>query len=128
MPVDSFKYLPRLIAAFYQTTDQQPELPIPWTPLSRPLAESKFGLVTSGGLYQRGVEPPFDLARAQKQPTWAAPTTLTNKDASSSRLCKCSRQPNRQGRSSIPRRSGPNRRPKRCKNGNPPNLRRSSAN
>lgn len=48
MPVDSFKYLPRIIAVFYQMTDRQPELPIPWTPLSRPLTECKFGLVTSG--------------------------------------------------------------------------------
>jgi D-proline reductase (dithiol) PrdB len=74
MPVDSFKFLPRLIAAVYQATDLQPEFPIPWTPLSRPLSESKFGLVTSGGLYQRGVQPPFDLAREQAQPTWGDPS------------------------------------------------------
>ena len=74
MPVDSFKYLPRLIAAVYQAADRQPELPIPWTPLSRPLAESKFGLVTSAGLYQTGIEPPFDLAREREQPTWGDPT------------------------------------------------------
>jgi hypothetical protein len=29
MPVDSFKYLPPLIAMFYRRTDCQPELPIP---------------------------------------------------------------------------------------------------
>ena len=74
MPVDSFKFLPRLIAAFYQLTDRQPELPIPWTPLSRPLAECKFGLVTSGGLYPRGVEPPFDVEREKQEPTWGDPT------------------------------------------------------
>jgi len=77
MPVDSFKYLPRLIAAVYQVTDREPELPIPWTPFSRPLAESKFGLVTSGGLYQPGVEPPFDLEREREQPTWGDPTYRT---------------------------------------------------
>ena len=77
MPVDSFKYLPRIIAAFYQMTDRQPELPIPWTPLSRPLAERKFGLVTSGGLYQRGVEPPFDVAREKQEPMWGDPTYRT---------------------------------------------------
>ena len=74
MPVDSFKYLPRIIAAFYQMANRQPELPIPWTPLSRPLSECKFGLVTSGGLYHRGVEPPFDLEREKQEPTWGDPS------------------------------------------------------
>ena len=74
MTIDSFKFLPRLIAAFYQLTDRQPELPIPWTPLSCPLAECKFGLVTSGGLYHRGAEPPFDLEREKREPTWGDPT------------------------------------------------------
>lgn len=74
MPVDSFKYLPRIIAAYYQMTDQQPELPIPWTPLSHPLGDCKFGLVTSGGLYHREVDPPFDLERERQEPTWGDPT------------------------------------------------------
>lgn len=74
MTVDSFKYLPRLIAAVYETTGLQPEFPIPWTPLSRPIAETKFGLVTSGGLYHREVEPPFDIQREVDEPTWGDPT------------------------------------------------------
>lgn len=74
MTVDSFKYLPRIIAAFYQMTDRQPELPIPWTPLPHPLAECNFSLVTSGGLYPREVEPPFDLEREKQEPTWGDPT------------------------------------------------------
>ncbi len=74
MPVDSFKFLPRSLAAFYQATDLQPQLPIPWTPLERPLAECKFGLLTSGGLYVRGLEPPFDLEREKREPTWGDPT------------------------------------------------------
>jgi len=57
VPVDSFKYLPRVLAAYYRMTDQRPELPIPWTPLAHPLTECVFGLVTSGGLYHLGVEP-----------------------------------------------------------------------
>jgi len=77
MPVDSFKYLPRLIAAFYQMTERQLELPIPWTPLPRPLSGCKFGLITSGGLYHRTVEPPFDVARERQEPTWGDPTYRT---------------------------------------------------
>ena len=72
--VDSFKYLPRVLAVYYQATDLQPEPPVPWTPLPRPLAECKFGLLTSGGLYQRGVEPPFDLERERQEPTWGDPS------------------------------------------------------
>ena len=77
MAVDSFKYLPRIIAVFYQMTDRQPELPIPWTVLDRPISDCTFGLVTSGGLYQRGVEPPFDIEREKKEPTWGDPTYRT---------------------------------------------------
>lgn len=79
MPVDSFKYLPRLIATFYQMTmaDHEPELPIPWAPLPRPLSDCRFGLVTSGGLYHRSVEPPFDLAREKQEPSWGDPTYRT---------------------------------------------------
>lgn len=77
MPVDSFKFLPRIIAVFYQMTDREPEIPIPWTPLPRPLPDCKFGLVTSGGLYHKGVEPPFDLEREKQEPAWGDPTYRT---------------------------------------------------
>jgi D-proline reductase (dithiol) PrdB len=77
MTVDSFKYLPRLIATFYQMTDREPEYPIPWTPLPGSLDNCTFGLVTSGGLYQRGVESPFDLQREVDEPTWGDPTYRT---------------------------------------------------
>jgi D-proline reductase (dithiol) PrdB len=75
--VDSFKFLPRLIGAFYQTVAREPEMPIPWTAVTRPLAELKVGLVTSGGLYVRGVQPPFDLEREKREPTWGDPTYRT---------------------------------------------------
>ena len=74
MPVDSFRFLPRIIAMFYQTTEVQPQEPIPWTPLPRPLAECKFGLVTSAGLYHIGQQPPFDLERERQNPAWGDPT------------------------------------------------------
>ena len=77
MPVDSFKYLPRIIATFYQMTDCQPELPIPWTPLPRPISGCKFGLITSGGLYHQGAEPPFDIVKEKQEPSWGDPTYRT---------------------------------------------------
>lgn len=77
MAVDSFKFLPRMIATFYQLTQREPEYPIPWTPLTKPLADCKFGLITSGGLYQKGVELPFDVAREKREPSWGDPTYRT---------------------------------------------------
>jgi D-proline reductase (dithiol) PrdB len=74
MAVDSFKYLPRIVATYYRMTDQQVELPIPWTPTPAPLPDCRFGLVTSGGLYHRTVEPPFDVVREKQEPTWGDPT------------------------------------------------------
>ena len=81
MTVDSFKYLPRLIATFYQMTEREPEYPIPRTPLPGPIADCTFGLVTSGGLFHLGVEAPFDLEREKEEPgtivhsaeTWPIP-------------------------------------------------------
>ncbi|NIM96489.1 MAG: hypothetical protein GTO18_22545 [Anaerolineales bacterium] len=77
MTVDSFKHLPRIIAAFYKMTEREPELPIPWTPLTSDLSKCTFGLVTSSGLYQEGVEPPFDLEREVEEPTWGDPSYRT---------------------------------------------------
>jgi len=77
MPVDSFKFLPRLIATFYQMTEREPAYPIPWTPLPKTLSECRFGLITSGGLYQKDIEPPFDISREKKEPSWGDPTYRT---------------------------------------------------
>jgi len=74
MTVDSFKYLPRLIAAIYEMTDLKSSLHIPWTPLPRPVSASRFGLVTSGGLYHKGLQSPFDLEREKAEPAWGDPT------------------------------------------------------
>jgi D-proline reductase (dithiol) PrdB len=77
LSVDSFKFLPRLIATFYQMTEREPSYPIPWTPLPSSLTECKFGLITSGGLYHRDVEAPFDLEREEREPTWGDPSYRT---------------------------------------------------
>jgi D-proline reductase (dithiol) PrdB len=58
-------------------TERQPEYPIPWTPVPRPISECKFGLVTSGGLFHQGIEPPFDLKREKVEPTWGDPSYRT---------------------------------------------------
>ena len=74
MPVDSFKYLPGSIAAYYRNMPVQKEDPIPWTPLAKPLSESRFALVTTAGIYVEGAEPPFDMEREKREPMWGDPT------------------------------------------------------
>lgn len=75
--VDSFKYLPRLLGSFYKNMEREPIQPIPWSPLEVPLTGCKFGLVTSGGLFHKGVDTPFDLEREKKEPAWGDPTFRT---------------------------------------------------
>lgn len=74
MSVDSFKYLPRIIAFYYQHSDRQPVFPIPWTPLIKPVRECKFGLVTSAGIYYKNEDRPFDLEREIREKVWGDPT------------------------------------------------------
>lgn len=58
MPVD---YIPRTRELYdplpaYRWTDNR-SLPVPWTPLSRPLAECRVALASSGGVYVDGQAP-----------------------------------------------------------------------
>lgn len=73
MAIDSFKFLPRLITFLYQAIERETLLPIPWTPLPKPLAECRFALVTTGGLYDASTSEPFDLERERAEPTWGDP-------------------------------------------------------
>lgn len=74
MPVDSFKYLPRSIAAYYQTLRIDRADSMAWTPLSKPLSECRFGLVTTAGIYDKERDPPFDAEREKREPMWGDPT------------------------------------------------------
>jgi D-proline reductase (dithiol) PrdB len=74
MPVDSFKYLPRSIAAYYQTLVVQKADPIPWAPFAKPLSQARFSLVTTAGIHVTGLEPPFDAEREKREPMWGDPT------------------------------------------------------
>jgi D-proline reductase (dithiol) PrdB len=77
MEVDSFKYTSRLVSRYYRMTQIGQDLPIPWTPMAKALNQSKFGLVTSGGLYNPEVDQPFDLDRESREPTWGDPSFRT---------------------------------------------------
>ncbi|MGB9672652.1 MAG: glycine/sarcosine/betaine reductase selenoprotein B family protein [Anaerolineales bacterium] len=72
--MDSFKYLPRLIALFYQNQEVEKSQTIPWTPFHLPLNQARFTIITSAGIYLKDSQPPFDLQREQQEPTWGDPS------------------------------------------------------
>jgi D-proline reductase (dithiol) PrdB len=74
MTIDSFKFLPGSIANYYRNLSVQREEPVPFTPLSKPVSASRFALVTTAGIHQLGVEPPFDADRERREPFWGDPT------------------------------------------------------
>jgi D-proline reductase (dithiol) PrdB len=74
MEVDSFRYLSPLIKRYYQLSRVSKDLPIPFAPLGKPLRQCRFGLVTSGGLYHRGHDRPFDEERERREPAWGDPS------------------------------------------------------
>lgn len=74
MPVDSFKYLPGSIAAYYRSLPVQREEPVPWAPLRKPLRDCRVALVTTAGIYVKGLEAPFDAEREKREPLWGDPT------------------------------------------------------
>jgi D-proline reductase (dithiol) PrdB len=77
MEVDSFRYLSPLIKRYYQLSRVKKELPIPFSPLLKPLRQCRVGLVTSGGLYHEGHEQPFDEERERREPSWGDPSFRT---------------------------------------------------
>ena len=74
MTVDSYRFLPRLIQVVYDSYQLERIDPVPWTPLATPTRYAKFGLVTTGGLYHKGKQQPFDLDSERQNPTWGDPT------------------------------------------------------
>lgn len=76
MTVDSFKWLPFSLAAWLRQEWKIPDerATVPFTPLRKPLRETRFALLTTGGLYLRGKQPPFDMEREQREPDWGDPS------------------------------------------------------
>lgn len=72
--VDSYKWLPPSLKAYYANMPVAPFDGVPWTPFTKPLAQSRIALVTTAGINVRGVEPPFDYEGEQQRPNWGDPT------------------------------------------------------
>jgi len=66
--------------------DQPSHPPIPWTPVTRPLSESKVALLSTAGLSMKG-DPPFDMEMERKNPVRGDPSwRALRADASSASI------------------------------------------
>jgi D-proline reductase (dithiol) PrdB len=59
-------FLQRVLSA--RIPDQPSHPPIPWTPVAKPLADSKLALLSTAGLSRKG-DPPFDMDFERRNPT-----------------------------------------------------------
>jgi len=71
---DSYKWLPPSMKGYYANMQVPAPDGLPWTPLAKPLAAARIALVTTAGINVRGVDPPFDYEREQREPQWGDPT------------------------------------------------------
>ena len=74
--VDGFHFMPPSLRAWLSKDIPKEAFHgyIPWSPLRRPLKESTFSLMTSAGISMKG-DPPFDVKREIREPTWGDPTS-----------------------------------------------------
>ena len=76
MPVNSDRWLPYGLAAWIKEAWKVPNQRAT-TPFTRPtknLRDTRWALLTTGGLYIKGIQKPFDIARESNEPTWGDPT------------------------------------------------------
>jgi D-proline reductase (dithiol) PrdB len=73
--VDGFRFLPPSLGAWIRSIIPPEDFQgkIPWKPLSKPVNEATFALVTSAGISLKS-DPPFDMEREKTEPTWGDPT------------------------------------------------------
>lgn len=76
MAIDSYRFLDfasRQIIKAWVNREAREKRSIPWTPLSKPLADSTVALVTTAGV-ARIDDQPFDQERERQNPWWGDPS------------------------------------------------------
>lgn len=76
--IDSYRFLDRLTRKLVENwigleTQRECQVEIPWTPLSRPLADSAVALISSAGLALE-TDRPFDQEGERQNPWWGDPS------------------------------------------------------
>ena len=74
LPVDSYRWLPRSLKAYYQAMPIQAPEPPPFARMDRSINEARVALITTAGLHVRGNQEPFDLDRERREPAWGDPS------------------------------------------------------
>lgn len=73
-PVDPFRFTGGIIRRMAETwMRMERPLPIPWTPLAKPLSECRVALLTSGGAALKS-DRPFDQQGERDNPWWGDPS------------------------------------------------------
>ena len=75
MHVDGFRFLDTATREVMRAwMEREPRLgPVPWTPMRRPLAETRVALISSAGI-SRLDDVPFDQEGERQNPWWGDPT------------------------------------------------------
>ena len=74
--VDGFKFMPPSLGAWIgKDIPAEPfNGDIPWTPLKKPISETRFTLMTSAGISMK-TDAPFDVEREKHEPAWGDPSS-----------------------------------------------------
>lgn len=73
MAVDSYRWLPRSLAAYYRDMDLPRDNTPPFAALGKPPSECTIAAITTGGVHLKD-DRPFDLAREELEPSWGDPS------------------------------------------------------
>ncbi len=79
MAIDSYRFLDfatRQIIKAWVSREGQTRRPIPWTPMTRPLADCTVALISTAGV-ARLDDVPFDQEGERRNPWWGDPTYRT---------------------------------------------------
>lgn len=72
--VDGFYFMPPSLSAWIGKDIPKEDYTgtIPWAPITKPLSELRFSLMTSAGINMK-TDPPFDMEREKREPMWGDP-------------------------------------------------------
>ena len=84
--VNGFRFLPPSLGAWIaKDIPAQPfKGDIPWTPLQKPISETRFSLMTSAGISMK-TDAPFDVEREKREPAWGDPSSRQIRSSASAK-------------------------------------------